>query len=316
VITGHTGPRQYVVRRKAGLDGDVEVGSANFSDGWAIHCGQHVAGHGQDRGHEDISDPEIDGGPHRNIVVADRAHLIDQPGILPVLVVRRALAEIGHVLQIAADDGLELAGFDHRIAVVPARRVVQAGLPAMMDLDHPVAVRISCGRQPGMPVEPLVERLIQELLGHQPVGAPEPTALRHHLGQGNRVHRWLADPAGGDAGRCTGRSVGAPPVGAGKVTAVIAEDDVRDHPGAPLGSQQRPQLGDGSFHRQSGQADRDEGRVPAPEMRIQTRRCHGHVTAVVGAQHVFGPFGQRAGVGPRLMRHDTTPSPVVLSPPP
>src|SRR5450631_1308562 len=90
---------------------------------------------------------------------------------------------------------------DRGVGVVPSRRVVHAGLPAVMDLDEAAAVRVACAAQPSVPCRELGHHFDGEGLGLLLVSAAVPASGLEYPGCRYGLDGWLADAAGLDAGR-------------------------------------------------------------------------------------------------------------------
>jgi len=123
-----------------------------------------------------------------------------------------------------------------------------------------------------------------------------------------RMQRRLGDPRGRHAVGMAAGAAGLPEVGAGEVAAGRhggVEDDVGQHAVGPLRTEQRLQLGLGALLVVPGPPDRDEGRVPAPLVRVQAARWHRRGAQPVVVEHRPGrglqlgglSRGELAGVG-------------------
>jgi hypothetical protein len=162
-----------------------------------------------------------------------------------------------------------------------------------MDLNQAYAVRVAHGGQPAVPGEPAVEGFGQEFLGRFLVSAAVFPSAVDNVAQGDGVYRRLADAAAAYPVRQCSGLCGSPPVEAWKVVGVVVtENDVGDHAGGPLGVQQGSQLGDGTGDAGTGQADGDEGGVPAPHMGIEVGCGAGHGAQVVDPQDFNGSGAQ------------------------
>src|SRR6185295_19757242 len=99
------------------------------------------------------------------VVVARRLHLLEQPEVPVVFEVRRPLAGIG-------DDRVVLALILRHVArdyvgvgAIPARRVVHAGLPAVVERDAAAGFRVAGLGQPTVPADEVGPAAIEEGLG-------------------------------------------------------------------------------------------------------------------------------------------------------
>src|SRR5687767_9211511 len=163
---------------------------------------------------------------------------LDQPDKAVVLVACRPLGGVGDVIQVQALVVGYLPDLDPLQRRGPARGVVCAALPGMVDSHKSGTFRVAGGRQVPVPRKELGVDLAEELPGF---GNPIAPSLgdREYVPRRDRVYRWLAQAAG--KGR-TGRSV----MGIGSARPVLwtrevalgrrigVEDDVRYLPVFPL----------------------------------------------------------------------------------
>lgn len=217
-----------------------------------------------------------------------------QPDVPPVVQVRRTV--LGRpVVEVGAAEGAGRGGGDAGERGVPARGVVHALLPRVDDRRQPAAPQVAPVHQIAVPGgQPRVHP------GEEAAGPREPRIGAVHQPGRERVHRWLHDAGGlyGARGaRRAPRGRGAPEVGAREVRVERhggVEDDVRDAPVAPLGVQQRLQLGLCPARRDVPQSDGDERRVPGPLVRVQAARGNRRRARPVGVQDRHRSAVQRA----------------------
>ena len=86
---------------------------------------------------------------------------------------------------------------------IPAWRVVHAGLPAVVQADPSVVLRVAGGREPPVPAHQVAPASVEELLGHRPGAAAVPAGVVEDALDRDRVHRRLCDARGlrDDGGR-------------------------------------------------------------------------------------------------------------------
>src|SRR5665647_3682116 len=124
----------------------------------------------------------------------------------------------------------KLDGFvdgDRGVCIVPSRRVVHAGLPAVMDLDEAATVRVTGTTEPSVPCRELGHDFDGEGLGFGFVSSAGPASGLEYSCCRDGLDGWLADAAGLDAGRLSFCVVGSPDVRTGEISRDIGEDDVR-----------------------------------------------------------------------------------------
>lgn len=259
--------------------------------------GQRVLGDDQQSVDTGVLDRE--GMPARHVRVTAVAVVGGEPHIASVVQVGRTFRGLP-VVKVGAAVRTGGGRLDTSQRAVPAGAVVHAGLPRVHHGRQPAAAEVAGAREVVVPGhEPVVhtgqETAAARGLRVRPVDEP---------GR-ERVHRGLHDAGGLGAcrGACRGAvRGGAPEVGAGEVRVEGhggAEHDVGDAPVGPLRAQQALQLTLGPAHGQMAQTDRDEGRVPAPLVRIQPARRDGGGPRPVGEEYPCraAPKGQVIGGG-------------------
>src|SRR5215213_246847 len=220
-----------------------------------------------------------------HVVVAARLlDDLDEPDKAVVLVARRPLGRVD-VPQVVALVVGNLTDLHALQGGGPARGVVGAALPGMVDGDEPRSFGIAGGRQITVPGEQLRVDLAEESPGFGDAFAPRLGDAEYaQCRQG--VHRRLAEAAGrGRSCRGVGGFCGARPVlGTWEVAlwrGVRVEDYVRDLAIFPLVLGQRPYLPRSPARVEVCQTDGDKGRVPAPLVRIERRGGTGPPAHVV-----------------------------------
>ena len=181
-----------------------------------------------------------------------------------------------------------LPGIDVGVRAIPARRVVHPGLPAVVQRDPAVRLLVARLGQPPVPAHQIVPAAVEERLGYRAGGAAARAGVVEDALHGDRVHRRLGDTRRVPVARRVGRQRrGRPARGSGEVAVdPVGEHDVRNHPVGPLRREQRVEFDDGPLDAQRGEADGDEGGVPAPHVRVQQRGRGGHHAQVVTAQQI------------------------------
>ena len=164
------------------------------------NIGQHLAGDREDRRDEYVLNLKAHHRRQPAVVVADRLHLLEQPQVTVVLAVGGALVGIGDNESVGPLVGRHLPGDHVGIGTVPARRVVHTGLPAVVERDQAVLVRVSGLGQPAVPAHQIVPPVVEEALGHRARrAAPSAGTVQDPL-HGDCMHRRLGDTRGLPAG--------------------------------------------------------------------------------------------------------------------
>src|SRR5665647_3215863 len=89
---------------------------------------------------------------------------------------------------------------DRGVGIVPSRRIVHAGLPAVMDLDQAATVQVTCAAEPSVPCREFGHRLAGEGLGFRFVPSAQRTSGLENSRYSDGLDGWLADAAGLDTG--------------------------------------------------------------------------------------------------------------------
>ncbi len=230
-------------------------------------------------------------GPVNGGLVVPRAlEQLHQPEITVVLGISRALGAVRHVAKVGAGVGRQVADGDRRQRRVPARGVVGAAFPGVVDRDQTGSLGIAGGRQVAVPGQELRVEVGQEGAG---IVGRLARALRHLPDPpgGDGMDRGLAQPGGlnGELGGSRGEFGAGPVGGVGEIGAGRhrgVEDDVGHHAGCPLGGEQRPQFLGGAADIEVRPTDGDECAVPAPLVGVEPGGGLGPAPEVVSPQHL------------------------------
>ena len=219
------------------------------------------------------------GAPHDLVVVLRGSQQADQPQVAVVLGLAGTLRRVDEA-DVGARVRRDIADIDPRQRRIPPRCVVGA-LPGVVDGDEPRPFRVAPFNEVAVPREELrVERARASDERATPIpfdtfGARDREDPPHR----DRMHRWLDETARRHFGRRGAHVARAPEVRTRPVIGdVRVEDDVRDAAVGPLRREEMLELLDRPRRVEMREADRDERAIPAPLVRIQTRRRLGPAT--------------------------------------
>src|SRR5215203_4732420 len=240
---------------------------------------QRLVGCDQDGGEEYVFDEEgvplVDVG----LVVAGPLEELQQPQEAVVLAVGRAVRRVGDVLEVVARIRRDLPDGDPLQDSIPARGVVRAALPGMVDGDEPRSLGVAGRRQVAVPGEqPPVVAFEEGACAGDAILVLAPRHLPD-APDGYGVDGRLAEAAGAPARwRVLRECAGVPALRVGEVALggrIGVEDYVRHLARRPLAAKQAIQLVRGAAVVHVREAERDERRVPAPLVRIEGGRRFG-----------------------------------------
>jgi hypothetical protein len=247
---------------------------------------ERVIGRGEDRAALHVFDEEGMAAPYSSVVVFGGAQKADKPEVTVVLGFGRALRRIDEA-HVGPRIRRKLADFDPRESRVPPRRVVRA-LPGVVDGDQTGALGVAALHEVAVPGHELrVQSGGSRLEGAPRVlgnafGACDLEDPPHRDG----VHRRLDETAGRERGRRCAHIARTPEIWAGPVIRDLrVEHDVRDAAVRPLRLEQVLELLERARRIEMSEPDRDERAVPAPLVRIETRRRLRPAADIVRAQH-------------------------------
>src|SRR5215204_148721 len=237
---------------------------------------QRLVGRNQDGGEEHVFDEEgvplVDVG----LVVAGPLEELQQPQEAVVLAVGRTVRGVGDVLEVIARIRRHLPDGDPLQYRIPARGVVRAALPGMVDGHQPRTLGVAGRRQVAVPGEQPAVVAFQESAGAGDTFLVLAPGRLPDTPHGNGMDGRLAQAAGALAlGRVLGERGGVPALRVGKVAPgwrVGVEHYVWHLARRPLAAKQAIQLVRGATVVYVRQAERDERRVPAPLVRVKGGR--------------------------------------------